>query len=321
MPINPSGSIFYPCLPLITVTNDPLISLDNSVSANAYPTNLVSLDILRPSDIGDSNSVKNFSSQNNVRSNSDKINLAGADTDSTRANNLLNILCWNIRGLNDFKLDQHHDLFKLHDFICLTETWCHDSSDFYIEGFIPFNFPRSKIHANATRSSGGIYIFVNRAIYKGVDVGFKKEHEWIIWCRFKKEYFSLDHDINAACVYIPPIDSNNHAVDDPFSIIENDILSLPDDSYVLLLGDHNARTGGLTDFTVHNSCGFDAGPFDFPKTPSPLYIVVAALLVSRVIVFLMPTVRSSLIYARLPRCSYLMVDFQVIATLLTLVSA
>ena len=172
----------------------------------------------------------------------------------------LNFLCWNIRGLNNFKLDQHRDLLRQYDFICLTESWSSEFSEFSLEGFESCNFPRDKIHKNARRPSGGIYLFLNRTLLKGIDIGFKKR-DWIVWCKLKKDFFNFRHDLYVASIYIPPIDSN-HAIDEPFSIIESDIASFPPDGNVLLLGDHNARTGGLTDFTVSQDSNMT--PFDYP---------------------------------------------------------
>ena len=86
-------------------------------------------------------------------------------------------------------------------------------------------------------------MFINRALSKGVDVGFIRKREWIVWSKLKKDFFNFRYDLYVASLYIPPFDST-HAIDDPFSIIESDIASLPSDGDILLLGDHNARTGG-----------------------------------------------------------------------------
>ena len=103
-----------------------------------------------------------------------------AHTISTRDSKLLNFLCWNVRGLSDFKIDQHRNLLKQYDFICLTEVWSSEFSEFSLEGFESYNFPRKKIHDNAKRPSGGIILFINRTLLKGIDVAFRSR-EWIVW--------------------------------------------------------------------------------------------------------------------------------------------
>ena len=116
----------------------------------------------------------------------------------------------------------------------------------------------------AIRASGGISLFVNNKIANGVDIAIK-EHDWLIWNKFRKDYFNLDCDLYVACFYLPPV-SSTHRVEDPFGIIENDILNFPSESMFLLVGDHNARVGELADFVLAECLD---EPFNFP---SPCYL-------------------------------------------------
>ena len=238
---------------IITDTNNPLISVRDDVilakSRQIMPSGILVPTRLSPASIGAHDAIPQSAPT------------ISAHTIPTRDSKLLKFLCWNVRGLSDFKIDQHHVLLQQYDFICLTEVWSSEFSEFSLEGYESYNFPRKKIHENARRPSGGIYLFINRTLLKGIDVAFRKR-EWIVWCKLSKDFFNFKYDLYVASIYIPPIDSN-HAIDEPFSIIESDITSLPPDGDILLLGDHNARTGGLTDFALSHDT--NAAPFNYPS--------------------------------------------------------
>ena len=216
-------------------TNYPLITVSDEVITTAPQSlSVIPAGILTPIRI--MSPIKN-SSSSEILLNPQTAVISPRAIISTKEGDTLSFLCWNIRGLTDFKLDQHRDLFKRFDFICLTEAWSSEFSNFSLEGYEPFNFPREKIHANAKRPSGGIYLFINRRLLKGIDVGFKKR-DWVVWGKMKKDFLNFRHDLYVASLYIPPIDST-HAIDEPFSIIESDITSFSADENILLLGDHN----------------------------------------------------------------------------------
>ena len=56
------------------------------------------------------------------------------------------------------------------DIVCLSETWLKssDSSSFEVQGYACINKPRSQIHRNAKRGSGGILLYIKEGIHNDV---------------------------------------------------------------------------------------------------------------------------------------------------------
>ena len=75
----------------------------------------------------------------------------------------------------------------------------------------------------------------------------------IIWCHLKRQLFTINSDIYLAAVYLPPLQSQRKAGEDVPSILEQEIHKYSIQGKIILLGDFNARTGTLNDFT-ENDC-------------------------------------------------------------------
>ena len=127
----------------------------------------------------------------------------------------LQILAWNIHGLNDLKLKLHQEYLNDFDFITLSETWASDLSTFSLNKHKFYNFPRLSKQPLAFRNSGGLAIFVKHVVLSGIDIGFKSR-EGVVWSRFKKDFFQLPFDLYLASIYLSPADSK-HTIHDFFS--------------------------------------------------------------------------------------------------------
>ena len=67
--------------------------------------------------------------------------------------------------------------------------------------------------------------------------------------KLKKQAFSLEQDVYLCGCYVPRAPSNSpKVIENPFELIENDIVKRQDDCDVLLLGDMNSRTGSFGDY-------------------------------------------------------------------------
>ena len=75
----------------------------------------------------------------------------------------------------------------------------------------------------------------------------------IIWCHLKRQLFTISSHIYLAAVYLPPLQSQCKAGEDVLSILEQEIHKYSIQGKIILLGDFNARTGTLNDFT-ENDC-------------------------------------------------------------------
>ena len=80
----------------------------------------------------------------------------------------------------------------------------------------------------------------------------------IVWLILDKSYSGLDKDIYIANLYFSP-EHSTCVEEDPFGILQGDIAGLPNDCYVLLCGDLNARTNVLPNYEDDTGSGKD-GP-------------------------------------------------------------
>ena len=169
--------------------------------------------------------------------------------------NILNIAAWNINGLVN-KISDRYFVNTVNDFDCivLCETWLSQALDSNsIDGLVPFSKIRPK-NAKARRSSGGISILLKPEVRKGVKF-IENENDICIWLKFDKTYFRMPQDLLLCACYIPPEGSEfykkNGKMIDPFIVLEEEILRYKSKGNILVMGDMNARTGTLVDFTKH----------------------------------------------------------------------
>ena len=76
-----------------------------------------------------------------------------------------------------------------------------------------------------------------------------------MWLRLKKSFFRFDKDIYIGSVYIPP-EGSSYVYDGIYEEIQQDMLTFPENSEILLVGEYNARTSTCTDF-IFSSGGSD----------------------------------------------------------------
>ena len=117
------------------------------------------------------------------------------------------------------------------------------------------------------RKSGGLGFFVRQNLIKFVEL-VDTHSEYIAWIKISKHFHGLDKDILIGNVYIPPQDSRFFN-DDEFEFFEQEIASACSrDDYIYILGDFNAQTGEIADFTSADNFlaeyfHFDEGTVEF----------------------------------------------------------
>ena len=90
--------------------------------------------------------------------------------------------------------------------------------------------------------------------------------ESIAWLKLKSTFFGWDRDILIACIYFPPdgssyIHSTNSRTD-YFVILQEQLSKYLEECDVILCGDLNARTGGLSEIPEYIN-GNEGGLTDF----------------------------------------------------------
>ncbi len=182
--------------------------------------------------------------------------------------NHLKIFYWNVHGLGDkINNDEFANKLRNNHIIILSETWLKTGVTPTLEGYQFFGRCRAR-SKNARRNSGGICIFLNRDIAKGVTFVKKQTSPNIVWLRLCKLFFNLPHNIYIGAVYIPP--EGSPYFDNTFSILEKDISQLSTDGQILLMGDFNARVGHLKDYVPHDDTDHIPLPSDYsPDLPLP----------------------------------------------------
>ena len=155
---------------------------------------------------------------------------------------------WNINGLTATKLSDCvlGGFLKSFHVIMLCETWSDGSDSFELEGFVYYDFPRKYRHKNAKRASGGLGLFVNNEIKRGVEI-IKNCKDVLLWVKLRSDFFHIDSDIYIANVYVVPEHSTN-VTNDAFGMLQCELANLPSNYKVLMCGDLNAATNIAADF-------------------------------------------------------------------------
>ena len=119
--------------------------------------------------------------------------------------NHIELLPLNVCGLSNSKLDGDifGSYFKKYDIILLQETWSAEGDDYLLDGYVFHNFPWKNRHKLSLRNSGGLAIFVNYRIAKGVTI-IKHHEDCLVWLKLEKKFFGFTNDLYVANVYIVP---------------------------------------------------------------------------------------------------------------------
>ena len=177
------------------------------------------------------------------------------NTEQTEKFTVLNILVWNIRGINDkvFDEDMQEFMFK-NDIILLTETHTEKLSEKKyntIPHFVYKDFPRKS--PNAPGPSGGIGIYIRAELAEGIEL--LSTDESIVWLRLRSSFFAWERDKLIACIYFSPKDStyihSTNVRTDYFSILSEQLAKYNMEDDIILCGDFNSRTGNLVDHYEH----------------------------------------------------------------------
>ena len=180
----------------------------------------------------------------------------------------LQLLIWNIHGINQDKLNILEDFFQSKHIICLSETWtekdANDANDeiskskeLQLKNFKYFPFSRKYKHKKAWRAAGGQGIFIKNDILQGVKI-VKNYDDVLVWIKLFKQFFQLNRDIYLGSVYIYP-ENSLCTEEDQFQIIQQAVCELPLDIDPYLCGDFNSRMKQMLDYVVDGIHGSD-GP-------------------------------------------------------------
>lgn len=132
-----------------------------------------------------------------------------------------------------------------YDIICLAETKLDASDVISLDGYTFYSQPRRQKY---TRKSGGLGFLVRNNISNYVKV-VEAETEYISRLKLSKQFHKHEQDIMIASVYIPPQQSKFFS-NDEFEVFEKEITSVCSQyDYIFIMGDFNAQTGDLEDFT------------------------------------------------------------------------
>ena len=167
---------------------------------------------------------------------------------------MLNIGFWNVHGLGDMKIEDEffNTLSSKFDVIGFVETMKRQSS-MNIPGYLPPIIVNSKKSKKRGRNSGGIMIYFKHELSKKFSK-ISQTDDWI-WFKIDQGYSKVDsikkHVFVCFC-YIKPY-QNKDTSEEIYSKLENEITHFHSEGELLICGDFNARTGGLSDFIQHDT--------------------------------------------------------------------
>ena len=174
----------------------------------------------------------------------------------------MNIAYWNIHSLNEGKMED--DLFISsickYDIVCLSETMLSESPG-NLPGFSSPFIVKPIRNKRKGRASGGILIYTKPNYQKGISE--IKQNNFSIWLKLDKNYFKSNVNMFICFIYIKPYTSKEIS-ESIFTQLENDIASYSTQGEVMVCGDFNARTGGLSDYILN-----DAVTENFEDCPTP----------------------------------------------------
>ena len=183
--------------------------------------------------------------RNNGNVNTEPMSSRNRSTPAERK--LVNIICWNMNGLTQDKLNKDvlGSFLEDYDMISLCETCASEQDDVTLEGFMYYNYPRIYKHHAAKRNSGGLGLFIRNELQNGVTI-WTNTDDVTAWIILKKSFFGFEN-IYLANVYLAP-EGSTYLKYNEFSLLYDQILKVPDGCGILLCGDYNARTGAMPDF-------------------------------------------------------------------------
>jgi hypothetical protein len=141
--------------------------------------------------------------------------------------------------------------------ISFVETWTNDNdNEIKIPGFHFVDGSNRKRHKKARRNSGGINIFVQNSISKGIKK-LPKSHSDILWIKMDRTFFKLNKDIYVATIYISPehSSSNVDGIEPIYEQLIADVVKFSSLGHFIVQGDFNAYTNTKQDFVSYDDSG------------------------------------------------------------------
>ena len=192
--------------------------------------------------------------------------LLGWNNPRILAGTWLRIFYQNIQGLTTEKYTDYIQSIQSEqfEFICITETWLKSSetNQFHALNYHIINKPRTYIHPQARRGSGGLLLFIHKRIWENVEILNSTDMEDRIWIKLqnKQKYIFI------CFCYMPPQGSTiscNRTSE--WGSLEREIVKFSLDGDLIICGDLNARTGTMCDYIESDS--------EMPQNSPLTYIV------------------------------------------------
>ena len=164
-------------------------------------------------------------------------------------NRNLIIGCLNVCGLKRRALyPEFSEFIKNFDILGTVETKLDSTDVISLQGYKFINCPRKQA---VLRRSGGIGVYIKSDIASFISQT-ESSSDYITWLKISKSLLNTEQDLIIGVCYVPPQSSKyfNH---DDFSTLEEEIMSTcGNNDYVYLMGDFNAQTANLNDYTSND---------------------------------------------------------------------
>ena len=174
----------------------------------------------------------------------------------------------NVHGLSVEKLTDASlgGIFKSYDVVLSCETWTSKDSELDIlNGFTFHNFYRKFRHPLAPRESGGIGLYIRKSLKRGIKV-IRNKDDIVCTLKLDKTVFGMQWDVFLSLAYIVP-KTSTHLNGEVFADIQDEIISVPNDSEFVMCMDANAHTRDVPEYFIDDIEGSDMGLQDIFSEP------------------------------------------------------
>ena len=140
------------------------------------------------------------------------------------------------------------DLIRKFDIFCAVEIKLDSTDVISLQGYQFINCPRKQ---SVLRRSGGIGVYIKTDIASFVSQT-ESNSDYITWLKISKSFCNTEQDLIIGVYYIHP-QSSKYFNDDDFSALEEEIMSTcSNNDFVYLVGDFNAQTAVIKDYTCND---------------------------------------------------------------------
>ena len=157
--------------------------------------------------------------------------------------------CLNVCGLKRRALyPDFSDLVRTFDIFCTVETKLNEMDVISLQGYNFINCPRKQ---TVIRRSGGIGVYIKSELASSI-TQTESNSDYVMWLKVEKSFLNTAQDVIIGVCYIPP-QSSRFFNNDDLSTLEEEIMSVCTNyDLVYLMGDLNAQTAELSDYTVYD---------------------------------------------------------------------